>query len=72
MPSWTLYIDGSSMTMASGAKIDLISPKDAFLEYPLQFSFPITNNEAEYEALIISLKLAKELRISALQVFSDS
>ena len=30
------------------------------------------NNEAEYEALIIGIKLAKELRTPTLQVFSDS
>ena len=39
MPSWTLYIDGSSMTMASSIKIVLISPEDATLKYALQFSF---------------------------------
>ena len=32
----------------------------------------MTNNEAKYEALIIGLKLAKELGTPALQVFSDS
>ena len=32
----------------------------------------MTNNEAEYEALITGLKLTKELGISVLQVFSDS
>ena len=58
--------------MASGAEIVLISTKDVTLEYALQFSFPTTNNEVEYEALIIGLKLAKELRTPALQVFNDS
>ena len=71
-PSWTLYIDGSSTTKASDAEIVFVSLEDASLEYALQFSFLTTNNEAEYEALIIGLKLAKELGISALQVFSDS
>ena len=72
MPSWTLYIDESSTTMVSDAGIILIFLKDASLEYALQFSFPATNNEAEYEGLITDLKLAKELGISVLQVFSDS
>ena len=71
-PSWTLYIDGSSTTMASSAGIVFVSPEDASLEYALQFSFLVTNNEVEYEALITGLKLAKELEISVLQVFSDS
>ena len=30
------------------------------------------NNETEYEALIIGLKLAKELKIPALWIFSNS
>ena len=34
--------------------------------------FLVINNEVEYEALIIDLKLAKELGTPALQVFSDS
>ena len=72
MPSWTLYIDGSSMIMARSTRVVIIFLKNATLEYALQFSFSATNNEAEYEALIISLKLAKEPGIPALQVFSDS
>ena len=61
-----MYIDGSSTSSASGTGIVLIPPEDATLEYALQFSFPTTNNEAEYEALITGLKLAKELEIPAL------
>ena len=66
MPSWTLYIDGSSTSSVSGVGIVLVSPKEATLEYALQFSFPASNNEAEYEALIIGLKLAKEMKVLAL------
>ena len=66
MPPQTLYIDGSSTSLANGARIILISLEDSTLEYTLQFSFPSTNNEAEYEALIIDLKLAKELKTPTL------
>ena len=41
-------------------------------EYALWFAFSTSNNKAEYEALITGLKLAKELRILELKVFSDS
>ena len=60
------------MTTASSTGIVLISLEDAILEYALQFSFPATNNEVEYEALITDLKLAKEIGTPTLQVFSDS
>ena len=67
-----MYIDRSFTSSASSIEIVLISPEDVTLEYVLQFSFLVTNNEAEYEALIIGLKLAKELGTPVLQVFNDS
>ena len=41
-------------------------------EYALWFAFSASNNEVEYEALIIGLKIAKELESQELKVFSDS
>ena len=34
--------------------------------------FPYSNNEAEYEALVVGLKAAKRLGIRKLKVFRDS
>lgn len=42
------------------------------MEYALQFNFKVSNNEAEYEALIIGLHLAKELGVQDIKVFTDS
>lgn len=53
-------VDESSTSRGSGAKLILINPKGAIVEYTLQIVFPASNNEAKYEALIIGLKLAKE------------
>ncbi|GKV01720.1 hypothetical protein SLEP1_g14261 [Rubroshorea leprosula] len=41
-------------------------------EHALKFNFDATNNMAEYEALLLGLQLALELKISAIQVYSDS
>ena len=38
----------------------------------LRFRFKASNNEAEYEALIVGLELAKELKVESLDIFSDS
>ena len=42
------------------------------VEYALWFEFSTINNEAEYETLIIELRLAKDVRAKHLKVFSDS
>lgn len=42
------------------------------MECALKLDFPITNNEAEYEALIVGLGLAKALGVKCLQIYGDS
>ncbi|CAL8990767.1 unnamed protein product [Prunus brigantina] len=42
------------------------------LEYALRFKFHASNNEAEYEALLAGLRLAKEMGARQIQIFSDS
>ncbi|CAL9011833.1 unnamed protein product, partial [Prunus brigantina] len=42
------------------------------LEYALRFKFHASNNEAEYEALLAGLRLAKEMGAMQIQIFSDS
>src|SRR5206468_1479678 len=36
------------------------------------FKFAVTNNKAEYEALLAGLKLALKARVASVRVFSDS
>nr|GEX52800.1 reverse transcriptase domain-containing protein [Tanacetum cinerariifolium] len=40
--------------------------------YALRFEFETTNNEAEYEALLASLRIAEEMEIKDLALFIDS
>ena len=42
------------------------------MHYALRFGFKASKNEAEYEALIAGLKLAKEMRVESLDIYSDS
>ncbi|CAL2247844.1 unnamed protein product [Prunus armeniaca] len=55
-----------------GAGLVLISPDKVALEYALRFKFHASNNEAEYEALLAGLRLAKEMGAKQIQIFSDS
>ncbi|GKV17643.1 hypothetical protein SLEP1_g28117 [Rubroshorea leprosula] len=69
---WTLYVDGSSSSRGSGAGAVLMGPGSFRSEHALKFNFEATNNMAEYEALLLGLRLAAELKVRSLQVYSDS
>ena len=58
---WTPYVDGTSNDIGSRASMMLISPKGHKIHYAICFGFKASNNEAEYEALIASISLAREL-----------
>ncbi|KAM2050653.1 hypothetical protein ACFX16_032354 [Malus domestica] len=42
------------------------------MEYAFRFKFKASNNEAEYEALLAGLRLAKHLGVKRIDIFSDS
>ncbi|GAV87517.1 RVT_3 domain-containing protein [Cephalotus follicularis] len=67
-----LSVDGSSCLTGSGAGLVLTSPDGWTLEYALRFKFKATNNEAEWEALITGLTIAKHLEVQRIQASSDS
>ena len=68
IPKWGMYMDGSSNDGGSGANLILISPEGHQMHCALRFGFKASNNEAEYEALIVGLKLAKEIKVESLLV----
>ena len=52
--------------------IVITSPENDVLEYGVQLKFPITNNEAEYEALLVGLRIARALGAQRIVLKSDS
>jgi ribonuclease HI len=58
-----MYFDGSYTLKGVGAGIVLIPPRGGPLKYAIQREFPATNNIIEYEGLISSLRLDKDLGI---------
>lgn len=70
--AWQLFVDGSSTLERSGAGLVLTSPEGFRIQQAITFGFSATNNQAEYEALLSGLKLAKALNIQNLAIHSDS
>ena len=69
---WSVYVDGSSALEGARARILLVRPDKEEFKYSIKFTFPITKNAMEYEALLASLRLARKIWVDRLRVFVDS
>ncbi|XP_016192919.1 uncharacterized protein LOC107633837 [Arachis ipaensis] len=69
---WKLHVDGASNQTSGGAGIILESPTGVIYEQSVKFEFSVSNNQAEYEALLGGLILAWEVGATILEVCSDS
>ena len=68
-----MYFDWSKKYDGAGAGVILISPKGDKLRYVLQMDFKRpTNNEAEYEALLHGMQMAKNYGAIHLMIYGDS
>ncbi|KAK8951016.1 hypothetical protein KSP39_PZI003142 [Platanthera zijinensis] len=70
--AWKMVVDGASGRHSLGGGVVLVSPQGVTIEQAVTFHFPVTNNQAEYEAVIAGLRLAKELEIQDVEAFTDS
>jgi len=61
-----------SNRQAGGAGIVLLSPEGDKIECMVCLDFPITNNEAKYETLVIGLDLAKAARATSVVIHCNS
>lgn len=68
---WTLYVDGSSNKSERGAKIVLEGPHNLLIEQSLNLSLA-SNNQAEYEVLVIGLLLEKYMEARMVKCKSNS
>ncbi|XP_052732453.1 uncharacterized protein LOC128196247 [Vigna angularis] len=69
---WLLHVDGSIDRRGSEAGIVLEGPNSISVDQAVIFKFHVSNNQVEYEALIVGLTLAKELGITNLECRMDS
>ena len=65
-------MDGLSNKHARGIRVVLQSPEGDTIECVVQFQFLTTNNEAEYEAILTGLDLAKAVGALLVFLYNDS
>jgi ribonuclease HI len=67
-----MYFDGSLKLDGGGAGVLFISRPGEQLKYVLQILWDVSNNEAEYEAMLHGLRLAISLGIKRLLAYGGS
>nr|XP_045086357.1 uncharacterized protein Mb2253c-like [Aegilops tauschii subsp. strangulata] len=70
-----MYFDGAFSLQGAGAGVLLVAPTGEHLKYVVQMHFPretSMNNTAEYEGLLVGLRIAADLGIKKLIVGGDS
>ena len=69
---WNIYMDGSSNRQVGKVGVVLISLEEDRVECMIRLEFHTTNNEAEYEALIAGLDLARAAEAKNMVIHCDS
>ena len=64
--------DGSKNSDGAAVGIVIQSPRYRRTEMSFKFDFNYTNNQVEYEALIIGLEILLEMRASTVHIKGDS
>ena len=67
-----MYVDGALNQKGSGVGLVLISPEKIIIEKSLRLDFSATNNEAEYEALMMGMAIVQRIGGKSIKVFLDS
>ena len=70
--SWKVYVDGVTNQQGARVGLVLVSPEKIIIEKSLRLGFSATNNEAEYEALLVGMITVQKMGRKAVEVFSDS
>ena len=69
---WEVYVDGAANQRGSGVGLVLVSPEKITIEKFLRLGFLATNNEVEYEVLLMGMMMVQKIGGKMVKVFSDS
>jgi ribonuclease HI len=71
-PIWKMFFDGAYSREGTGAGVFFVSPSQETVSLSYKLEFDTTNNVAEYEALVLGMRIAKEMGIKEITIFGDA
>ena len=67
-----MYVDGTANQRGSEVGLVVISPDKIIIEKSLRLGFSATNNETEYEALLVRMTVVQKMGGKTMKIFSNS
>ncbi|KAL0294379.1 UNVERIFIED_CONTAM: hypothetical protein Scaly_2913000 [Sesamum calycinum] len=71
-PPWKMYFDGASHKEGASAGVVFVTSEGEVLPYSFTLTQNCSNNIAEYQVLILGLKIAVDAKQLPLKVYGDS
>ncbi|KAG9453929.1 hypothetical protein H6P81_006833 [Aristolochia fimbriata] len=72
LPPWEMYFDGAARRNGAGAGVLFVSPRRDLLPYSFVLTHNYSNNEAEYQAILLGLSMVVEMKLLQLNIYGDS
>jgi ribonuclease HI len=69
---WKLFFDGSAYRDGQCVGVVLISLRGAIFEQSVRLEYFCTNNQAEYEAILLGLQNLSSMGVKNVEEFGDS
>jgi len=69
---WKVFVDGASSVAGAGAGIVIITLEEIRLKHSFRLGFRASNNEAEYDALLVGLRTILDIGALEVEIYSDS
>ena len=66
-----MYADGAANQRGSGVWLILVSPEKITIEKFLRLDFSATNNEVEYEIMLMGMMMVQKMGGKTVKVYSD-
>ena len=67
-----MYVDGAANQRGSEVRLVVESSERIIIEKSLRLGFSATNNEAEFETLLVGMALVQKMEGRTVEIFSDS
>ncbi|XP_019155716.1 PREDICTED: uncharacterized protein LOC109152471 [Ipomoea nil] len=72
LPPWKMYFDGAAHKEGAGAGVVFVAPEGEVLPYSFTLTERCSNNVAEYQALILGLEIAADMKQLRVNIYGDS